>query len=461
LILSNHELRFEETAFWVQFFDAAGSINEYNGDVDVETTAEVTRIHGETHTYLTKVLLPFWIEHAPDPQFGGYLTHFDVNGKPTGDTTKTFLMQIRMLYTMASAHRAGYGGGRCAVLAQMGAEFILDHYWDNEYEGWIWVADRQGDATCLDKVGYGHCFGVYAFSEYFLATGDKRGKEAARRTYDTICRHMVDFQHGGFIELFQRDWMPLAGETSGGNRKSLDVHMHMMEALTTLYEMTGNASHRRHLVEVIDLVLARMLHPENGLGIAQFAYDFTPLPAINFDTTWGRDADPEEGRVAKPLDQTSPGHNVEFAWLLLHAADVLGVPREKYIHVLRTMCDHCTAFGIDREYGGVYADVPMDRPTNLTEKQFWQQAEALIALLDASLYLGDAQYWDAFINVYDFVFGKFVAMDAGGEWYERLDREGNILDGALAHSWKISYHTVRSMIQIEWRLRKLIERSTA
>ncbi len=49
-------------------------------------------------------------------------------------------------------------------------------------------------------------------------------------------------------------------------------------------------------MEVIDLILARMLHPENGLGIAQFAYDFTPLPAINFDTSWGRDADPEEGK---------------------------------------------------------------------------------------------------------------------------------------------------------------------
>ncbi len=425
------------------------------------TAAEVTGILRKTQTYLNEVLLPFWIENAPDPQFGGYLTHFDEAGKPTGETTKTFLMQIRTLYTMASAHRAGYGDGRCADLAQMGAEFILDHYWDHEYDGWIWIADRRGDAINWDKVGYGHCFGVYAFSEYYLATGDERGKQAALRTYDTICRHMVDFEHGGFIELFHRDWTPLAGETSGGNRKSLDVHMHMMEAFTTLYEMTGNASHRRHLMEVIDLICARLLHPENGLGIAQFAYDFTPLPAINFDTSWGRDADPEEGQAAKPLDQTSPGHNVEFAWLLLHAADVLGVPRENYIHVLRTMSDHCVAFGIDHEYGGVYADVPMDRPTKLTEKQFWQQAEALIALLDASLYLGDAKYWDAFLNVFNFVFEKFIAMDAGGEWYERLDREGNVLDGALAHSWKINYHTVRSMIQTEWRLRKLVEQCTA
>ena len=76
--------------------------------------------------------------------------------------------------------------------------------------------------------------------------------------------------------------------------------------------------------------------------------NFTPLPAINFDTTWGRDADPEEGQAAKPLDQTSPGHNVEFAWLLLHAADVLGVPRADYAHVVRPIFEHCLPFDVQR-----------------------------------------------------------------------------------------------------------------
>jgi mannobiose 2-epimerase len=201
-----------------------------------------------------------------------------------------------------------------------------------------------------------------------------------------------------------------------------------------------------------------MLHPEYGLGFAQFTYDFTPLPAVNFDTTWGRDAEPEAGRRAKPLDQTSPGHNVEFAWLLLHAAEVLKIPQARYAHVLRTMCDHCIAFGIDATYGGVFADVPMDRTTTLTEKQFWQQAEALIAMLDAALLVGDGTYWEAFTNIWEFVFGKFIAMDAGGEWYERLDREGNVLDGDLAHNWKINYHTVRAMIQTVQRLEQLVEK---
>jgi mannose/cellobiose epimerase-like protein (N-acyl-D-glucosamine 2-epimerase family) len=59
--------------------------------------------------------------------------------------------------------------------------------------------------------------------------------------------------------------------------------------------------------------------------------------------------------------------------------------------------------------------------------------------------------------VYDFLFAKFVAMNAGGEWYERLDRAGNPIDDALGHGWKSSYHTVRSMVQTVHRLRALLE----
>ncbi len=416
----------------------------------------VQRVYEKLRTYLTETLLPFWLDNSRDEECGGFLTHFDREGKPTGETEKTFLMQIRMLYTMASAHRAGYGDGRCGELAGEGARFILDHYWDDEFGGWAWIADRNGTVTCWDKVGYGHCFGMYSFSEYFLATGDEKGKEAALRTCNAVCSNMIDFENGGFIELFNRDWTPLQGKTSGGDRKSFDVHMHMMEAFTTLYEMTGSEVHRRHLQEIIDLVCTKILHPEHGLGIAQLTYDYTPLPAINFDTTWGRDADVEPDKEAKPVDQTSPGHNTEFAWLLNHAAHILGVGDDRYADVTKTMCDHCIEFGIDPEFGGVYADVPMTAETHLTEKQFWQQAEALIGMLDACLYVGDEKYWDAFTGILDFCFDNLIVMEAGGEWYERVDRDGTVVDGDLGHSWKISYHTVRSMIQSIKRLEKLL-----
>lgn len=419
------------------------------------TRDEISNVLRRTEDYLRGKLLPFWLENSPDPGYGGFLSYFDRHGKPTGETTKPFLMQIRMLYTLSSTLRFGFGNERSAALAAEGARFIADHYWDKTYDGWYWIADRSGNPQVLDKVGYGHTFGIYAFSEYFLATGDPLGKEMALRSYDAVCRHMADTRYGGYLELMDREWRPSPGGKYGGDRKSLDVHMHMMEALTSLVEMTGLPSHRRRLQEVIDLLINRMLNPENGLGLIQFTYDFQPLRRIIFATEWGRDARLVEGEAA-PIDQTSPGHNVEFAWLLLHAADILGLPGGTYNAVVRRSFDHCVAYGIDPEYGGVYADTPMARPTAQTEKQFWQQAEALIGMLDAYKLFHDESYWKAFTNVYDFVFSKMVVMEAGGEWYERVDRFGSPIDDVLGHAWKINYHTVRSMVQSILRLRALL-----
>ncbi|MBN1543533.1 AGE family epimerase/isomerase, partial [candidate division KSB1 bacterium] len=148
---------------------------------------EIQEIRRLCDDYLRQWLLPFWIERAADPLAGGFLTYYDRNGRATGETVKTFLMQIRSLYTFAAAHRAGYSGdGRCLALARQGAEFILNHYWDAENEGWIWITDRQGNAINPNKIGYGQCFAMYALSEYCLASGDLRARQAALDTYAAI-----------------------------------------------------------------------------------------------------------------------------------------------------------------------------------------------------------------------------------------------------------------------------------
>lgn len=400
--------------------------------------------------YLTDVLLPFWIERAPDRSAGGFLTYFDRDGRATGETIKTLLMQVRMLWSMSAAHRAGYGEGRCAALARDGADFVLAHYEDDVHGGWYWIADRDGEPTVRAKIGYGQCFAMYAFAEYFLATGDERGREAMLRTHAVVREHMADRRNGGYLEIMERDWRPAPAGKRGGDRKSFDVHMHMMEALTSVYMVTGDAAHRRELIEVIDLLASRMLDPTHRAGLWQFGLDFTPLPAIRFDVEWGSDDEPEGGVL--PLDTTSYGHNVEFAWLLARAEAVLGVPRHP---VGRRLLDHCVQFGIDREFGGVYVTGTVGGPATDLHKQFWQQAEVLVGLLDGWQAYGDERHLRAFRALYEYVFARFVHLPGGGEWFAMLERDGTPRWDYLGHAWKINYHTVRAMLEIVRRLERV------
>jgi len=416
---------------------------------------EVIALKKELYDHLIGELLPFWTIRMIDKTNGGYITHFDKDGKDTGEDEKSLIAQTRSVYTLSSAHRAGYGDGKLAALAKHGVDFLIDKMWDREHGGFFWMMDRKGHVKIDQKIIYGHSFAIYSLSEYSFATGDVRGIEYAGKVFDLIQKYCVDSMYGGYWEMFHRDWTLCGPGSQGGDRKTLDVHMHLMEALTTLYECTGLDVHRRKLLEVIDILLYRIIHPVYKTGIPQFFKDWTLAPQIKFDIIWGWDRFPEDGQKSNVTDNTCYGHNAEFAWLLIHALSVLKISPDIYREVFRLIFDHTVNNGIDNEFGGVYVEGSHSGGVFDREKEFWQQAEVLIGMLDASIMFKDEKYWTAYKNVHRFVFDKFINKGVG-EWFPLLTRKGEPVWTHMSHSWKVNYHTVRSMIQSIQRLDKIL-----
>ncbi|KKL49065.1 hypothetical protein LCGC14_2319230, partial [marine sediment metagenome] len=263
-----------------------------------------------------------------------------------------------------------------------------------------------------------------------------------------------DTYHGGYFEMFERDWSLAGPGSKGGDRKTLDVHMHLMEAFTTLYECSGKEVHRRKLLEDIEILLNRMIHPEFKTGIPQFTADWQIAAQIKFDIIWGWDRYTGEGEKNNPTDNTCYGHNAEFAWLLIHALKILEIDKANYLDLLIRIFDHTITNGIDQEFGGVYVEGPHSGGVYDREKEFWQQAEVMIGTLDACLLTGEEKYWDAYRNVHRFVFDKVINKDAG-EWYPLLSRQGDPIWTHMSHSWKVNYHSVRAVIQSIRRLNEL------
>lgn len=413
------------------------------------------QLRDEIINYLNTGLLPFWITRTVDTQYGGFLTHFDQFGNDSGEDEKSLIAQSRSVFTYSSAHRAGYGGGKLAEMAKQGVDFLLDKMWDNEYGGFYWMVNRKGEVTIDEKIVYGHSFAIYSLSEYTLATGDPRGKEYAEKVFDLLQKHAVDTHYGGYWEMFLRNWDLKGPGAAGGDRKTLDAHMHLMEAFTTLYECTGQQVHRRKLLEIIELLTRKIMHPEYGTGIPQFWADWSVAPQIKFDIVWGWDRFSEDGQKASAEDNTSYGHNSEFAWLLMHALDILGLPYDTHREQIIKSYSHSVDNGVDWEYGGVFVEGSHAGEVYDREKEFWQQAEMLIGMLDAFRYLKDEKYWNAYVNIHRFVFDKMIN-HALGEWWPLMTRQGEPIWKHMSHSWKINYHDVRSMVQSVVRLNKIL-----
>ena len=334
------------------------------------------------------------------------------------------------------------------ALARQGFDFIRAHFRDASRGGWYWKVRADGAPIDQGKVVYGQSFAIYALAEFARATGSAEAARLASQTFDLLQIHTADTRHGGYRENLETDWTPSAPGFHAGDRKSLDTHLHLLESFTGLFELTGRELHRRKLVEVAELIRDRMIDPASGCGRNQFDVAFNPVPAIAIRRTWN--AERQGAAPAKPTDTTSYGHNLELAWLLRRAISVAGEDPAPWQPVLRRLVDHAIAHGIDWRRGGVFRDGTAGGGPLVREKEFWQNAEALVGLIDAHQSFGDERYAAAFLNVWSFAQQYFVA--PCGEWRVLLGRTGSVIDGHVGNDWKVAYHTGRALLECVERL---------
>jgi len=410
----------------------------------------------EIKNHLENGIIGFWQKNGIDEEYGGYLTCFDNEGEPSGDTDKYIVTQTRMIWGFSALYNQYPEKKELLQQAKQGVEFFIRYFWDNENGGWFWKVKGDGATIDKGKVVYGQSFAIYALSEYVKASGDSLALEYVEKTFDLLQKYCVDTLRGGYYENLEPDWSLSEPGFAAGDRKSLDIHMHIMEAYTTLVQITGKEIHKRRLQEVIDIILKKMVNHEHGCGLNQFDLDFNPIPAINIRRTWNAERATGE-TIEIPTDTTSYGHNVELAWLLDRAAEALGKPFGIYNEIVQKLVDHSLKYGFDYLLGGVYRDGTHNGPALVYDKEWWQNAEVLIGYLDAFERLEDEKYFNAFYKTWKFDYKYFIDENLG-EWHQLLDKEGNVIVGDIGNPWKAIYHTGRSMLECSNRLQKLRSR---
>jgi mannobiose 2-epimerase len=419
----------------------------------INQPVSLANLHAQINHHLTHGIITFWIERAADHEYGGYYTNFNEQGQRLPMPEKYLNTQMRMVWWFS---RLAHEYPTQAVYSQMargGVDFMLQHFWDTTCGGWYWKTRRDGSDPDQGKVVYGQSFAIYSLSEYTLGTGDPRGVEYACKTFDLLQKFCADTRWGGYYENLERDWQISASGFNAGDRKSLDTHMHLMEAFTSLYAASQEEIHRRKLLEIVDLIANRMVDAENRCGLNQFDTSFKPIPAIAIRRTFNAERTGESPE--KPTETTSFGHNVELVWLMRLALDTAGSNRDPYQAAMRALLDNAVQEGVDWELGGVYRDGVRGGQAIVLEKEFWQNAESLVGFLDGYEQFSDPQYLHAFVKIWQFA-KDFMIVDGVGEWRMLVDKLGKPIVTDLANEWKVAYHTGRAMLECNKRLSQLI-----
>lgn len=407
----------------------------------------------ETEAHLEHGLIPFWLERAVDPEFGGFRTNFNGDGVPVLCPEKYLNTQCRFIWWFSTLCRRYPAAPRFYEIARQGFEFLLRYFWDGKHGGWYWKTAADGSPLDTAKIVYGQSFAVYALAQYTACIGDPRSIDFALRTFDLLQKYATDTLHGGYFENLNANWERLTNDHEGVNRKGLDTHMHLMEAFTGLYAVTKADIHKRKTIELMDLIQTRMVNTVHGCGRNQFDAAWKPLPAIAITRTWN--AERNGPGTSQPLDTTSYGHNVELSWLLHRAIDVTSVDPVAYLPLTRALVDHALRDGVDWEFGGVYRDGLPEGPAVVPEKEFWQQAEVLVGFIDAYQRFQKPQFLEAAECTWRFVRNHMIA--PAGEWRTLVSRDGGTaIDAALGNPWKAAYHTGRALTESVDRLRSLV-----
>jgi mannobiose 2-epimerase len=395
------------------------------------------------------VLAP-WFPHAVDAKSGGFHQNYAADWRPLPDDVRSVVYQSRLTWVASQAVlRTPTEADVWRGHARHGLSFLNGALWDAEHGGWFWEVGASGPAHTpgrgREKHAYGIAFALYACAAAHRATGDPRALKRAKEGFAWLDAHAHDARYGGYHEQLTRTGARLVTPPPGGTtdpigtvygRRSMNTHIHLLEAFAALHEVWPDSTLAARLAEVFAIVRDKVAAPEGRLHL-YLTPDWAPIPGV-----------------------VSFGHDVETAYLLDEAAHALGADaagRARAETVGRRLVDHALAKGWDAARGGFYNEGEPGGKVTHPRKVWWTQAEGLNALLLMHRKHGreTPRYADAFRRQWAFIEAKQVDRARAG-WRRDVAADGKP-DPAQTKSdaWTDPYHQGRALMNVAESLRAL------
>lgn len=378
---------------------------------------------------LKSSLVDFYLPANVDKANGGYHEILK-NGEFAGSGEKFLVMQARQLWFFSTLAIEGIEKAASLSAARAGFTFLESKMRDRENGGYFAKVSNAGTPTDRRKHAYLNAFALYALVAYHRASGDASALVAAKDLFRLLDAKSHDARSGGYHEFFREDWTPIIDPAEpifvgAVGTKTYNTHLHLLEAFTALYREWPVPPVRDRLNELIVILTTTVRHPSFFCNVDAWSPDWRI--------------------VNTPANlRASYGHDIECAWLVLDAADALGLPRATFRNWADALCQYSLKYGYDLKNGGFFYTGPLGLPSDDTKKEWWVQAEALPAMLTMYRETGNPAYFDAFSGTLAFLEKHGIAPRGG--WYRARTADGSSLDDMLSSPWQCAYHDGRALI---------------
>jgi mannobiose 2-epimerase len=392
----------------------------------------VSELRQRVEAELLSGILPFWLKYAIDEEYGGFRGQIANDLTINPHAAKGIILNARILWTFSKAFST-YGDPVYLDAARRAYEYLVRFFWDNEFGGVYWMVDYQGNPFDTKKRIYGQAFTVYALAEYYHATGDAEILARALRLVEVIEASGHDPANGGYFETYERDWTLAVdqrlSEVDQDEKKSMNTHLHLLEAYAALLRNHEHSTVRLRLRELIEVFLNHIVDPKTHHFL------------LFFDEEWRTQS-----------DKVSFGHDIEGSWLLCEAAEILGDTAllESVRAVGLSMAQAVYDQGLDTDGGLLYEA----GPTGIidSDKHWWPQAEAIVGFLNAHELSGRQYFRDAAERSWAFIEEHIIDREHG-EWFWLVSKDGvPAAERDKVGPWKCPYHNSRACFETMERL---------
>ncbi|MEA5129157.1 MAG: AGE family epimerase/isomerase [Proteiniphilum sp.] len=370
-------------------------------------------------------ILPFWLKHSQDREFGGYFTCLDRQGN-VFDTDKFIWLQGRQVWLFSMLYNKVEKRQEWLDCAIQGAEFLKKYGHDGNFN-WYFSLTREGKPLVEPYNIFSFTFAAMAFGQLSIATGNQEYADIAKRTFDNILSRR-DNPKGKWNKAYPGT-RPLKGFSLPMILSNLTLEIeHLLDK--EIVEQTMD--------ECIREVMEVFLRPELG-GII--------VENVNPNDTL---SDSFNGRLV------NPGHGIEAMWFIMDLGVRLNRPKliEKATETtLKTL-----EYGWDKEFDGIFYF--MDRKGSplqeleWDQKLWWVHVEALISLLKGYQLTGSEESLQWFKKVHDYTWSHFKDPEYP-EWWGYLNRRGEVLLDLKGGKWKGCFHVPRGLYQC-WKVLEAI-----
>ena len=266
---------------------------------------QLIQLHVELKNELNQNILPYWMQHTIDTNHGGFIGAVGFLNEHLTEAPKGSVLNARILWTFSAAFRLT-GNQAYYETAKRAYNYLINYFFDKQYGGVFWELSYTGEPLNTRKQIYALSFALYGLVEYYRATGEEPSLHEAVTLFELIEKHSFDKEKNGYIEALSRNWQILSdmrlSDKDANESKTMNTHLHILEAYTHLYRVYKNQRVQYALKNLIGLFLDKFISSAFHLNLF-------------FDEDWNLKG-----------DHISFGHDIECSWLLYEAAEVLGNP---------------------------------------------------------------------------------------------------------------------------------------